>query len=562
MQGDGADGVHGLPFEDRSQRDPAVFRLPKPAGGGGHVEHVHVLVRHRQVHDAAAHGRGTDGPELQASEVRGVQGLARARGGESRGKQNEQPQGRRQDRTGTHGHRGNGGNGRGKVGIRGGEGQPGGAPEAHAFRAVLTPAGRKERGSPGLLVPTPARVIRRGRPGCPASQVVAWKPHHVCETPVDTVLPRGGSLLASVARTTHDRARRTARLLPFGVEDSRASPGAPVGGGTLHPLHDRAFRQRRGPFGRDDQPGGWRPRPCLYPFGHLPAASPARPRGHRLGLCGRAEIGIVAPGRGPDGFRSDGAVLEDPTGRLSEFARGLYDAQVEHLRIDGSLNAEAIALFLFCVRQAEAKQDVRIADVLACAGAHSIRVAVAGADLAAPGTTVEVGSSWAPRRGPTRMEAGPLPSVRPRRRRPRRQPERKSGGTDDAPPAADEPSVQGADGWMAAPQPEHPVQDDWSEPSAREWSVEPDVPQWVSDEPCATLHARGERRMVGPRARLVGGSRDGRPGRPDAPRVPRDALDPGRADRPGRLGRLCARGRRVDVRQSGARSRHRRTRPR
>ena len=199
--------------------------------------------------------------------------------------------------------------------------------------------------------------------------------------------------------------------------------------------------------------------------------------------AGRAEIGIVALDVDRDGFRSDGAVLDDPTGRLSEFARGLYDAQVEHLRIDGSLNAEAIALFLFCVRQAEAKQDVRIADVLACAGAHSIRVAVAGADLAAPGTTVEVGSSWAPAPGADPHGGGTSPFGQSTPEAASEATGEEEWWTDDAPPAADEPSVPEADGWMAAPQPEHPVQDDWSEPSAREWSVEPDVPQWVSDEP-------------------------------------------------------------------------------
>lgn len=98
--------------------------------------------------------------------------------------------------------------------------------------------------------------------------------------------------------------------------------------------------------------------------------------------AGQSAVGIVALDVTEHGFLAEGRRMDDVTGRLAEFARGLYDAQVEHLRIDGSLSSEAVALFLFCVRQAAANQDVRIADVLACAGAHSIRVAVS--DFGAP----------------------------------------------------------------------------------------------------------------------------------------------------------------------------------
>ncbi len=102
-----------------------------------------------------------------------------------------------------------------------------------------------------------------------------------------------------------------------------------------------------------------------------------------------AAAGIVALDVREDGFRSPDGMMADPTGRLGEFARGLSEAQVEHLRIDGNMAPEAIALFLFCVRQVIANRDVRIADVLACAGAHSIRVAVAGAGGAGAQPSVE-----------------------------------------------------------------------------------------------------------------------------------------------------------------------------
>ena len=75
---DVADRHHVIQIvEVHGPRGAVIHRLPQAAGGRADVEHRRVRLEHREVVDAAAHGRRTDVPELEAREWIGWRGRGR-----------------------------------------------------------------------------------------------------------------------------------------------------------------------------------------------------------------------------------------------------------------------------------------------------------------------------------------------------------------------------------------------------------------------------------------------------------------------------------------------------